>query len=467
MVRAFLNNSHDSVDQDLSVSEVFPNCVSVGYTPSQELLNNSSLSEEDKKIAANRKHELILSNGQDDFVSIYPLNTLSTHSDFLNQKHEVIESITLEGFGFKTPETSEDVLHLLEGLPSGFVKDYEYGLGLLKDYRFIIHTIEQIQGVRHLVISRKRKTEIEGEMFILRFEEFDALRKGVNRISSDNQSLSRSEKDIFTYNSVLHSLNPSKYPEKKKPYKKDTVYKILSSTAIDDSLLSKKDSGELIKTISSNKEVIFKSRKKEVLQLHDDIELLSLKWLIEEADRLLSKNSSENEWQKYFNDNPFALYLVFGYPVIKVQDQASVGGRKLSGSGDKITDFLVKNNLTDNCALVEIKKPNTSLLRTSEYRGGVYAPSNELSGSIAQLLDQKHKFQKGLSSIKDNSGVYDIESYSVDCVLIIGRMPDEKEKKKSFELSRYNSKEVRVFTFDEVYGKLESIYLALKAGENE
>ena len=467
MVRAFLNNSHDSVDQDLNVSEVFPNCVSVEYRPSQELLSKSNLAEEDKKTPSERKHQLILANGQDDFISIYPLNTLPTHSDFLKQKYDAIKSITLEGFGFETPETSEEVLHLLEDLPSGFVKDYEYGLGLLKDYRFIIHTIEEIPEIRHLVISKKRETEIEEDIFILGFEEFDALRKGINRISSDNQSLSRSEKNIFTYNSVLHSLDPSKYPEKKKPYKKDTVYKILSSTSVDESLLSKKDSSALIKTISSNKEVIFKSSKKEVLKLHDDIELLSIKWLVEEAERLLSKNSSENEWQKYFNENPFVLYLVFGYPVIKVQDQASVGGRKLSGSGDKITDFLVKNNLTNNCALVEIKKSSTPLLRANDYRSGVHAPSNELSGSIAQLLDQKYKFQKELSLIKDNSGVYDIESYSVDCVLIIGKMPDEKEKRKSFELSRYNSKDVRVFTFDEVYGKLEAIYLALKPEVNE
>ena len=61
-----------------------------------------------------------------------------------------------------------------------------------------------------------------------------------------------------------------------------------------------------------------------------------------------------------------------------------------------------------------------------------------------------------------NSDVHDIESYSVDCVLIIGMIPDTKVKRKSFELIRHNSRDVRIFTFDELAAKLKEIYLLLK-----
>ena len=96
----------------------------------------------------------------------------------------------------------------------------------------------------------------------------------------------------------------------------------------------------------------------------------------------------------------------------------------------------------------------------------MFSPSYELSGSINQILDQKYKFQKEISSIKDNSGVYDIESYAVDCVLIIGTMPSEKEKKKSFEMFRHNSKDVRIYTFDELVRKLRDMYTMLKDDSN-
>ena len=91
-----------------------------------------------------------------------------------------------------------------------------------------------------------------------------------------------------------------------------------------------------------------------------------------------------------FQENPFILNLLFGYPIIKIQDQASVGGRKLSGKGDKVTDFLSKNVKTNNTAIVEIKKPHAKLLNATEYREGVFSPSSELSGSLNQTLDQRN-----------------------------------------------------------------------------
>ena len=154
--------------------------------------------------------------------------------------------------------------------------------------------------------------------------------------------------------------------------------------------------------------------------------------------------------------------LAFGFPIVKIGDQVSVGGRTLSGKGDKIADFLVKNNFTHNAALIEIKTPATKLLG-KEYRDGICTPSSDLSGSINQMLDQRHKFQKEITALKDNSGVYDLESYAVSCVLIIGTIPDAKAHKKAFELFRHNSKEVLVITFDELLEKLKNLHTFLSA----
>ena len=48
----------------------------------------------------------------------------------------------------------------------------------------------------------------------------------------------------------------------------------------------------------------------------------------------------EDRWQDFFNENPFILNMAFGYPVIKVRDQASVGGRKLSGDGGSVAQIV-------------------------------------------------------------------------------------------------------------------------------
>jgi hypothetical protein len=46
---------------------------------------------------------------------------------------------------------------------------------------------------------------------------------------------------------------------------------------------------------------------------------------------------------------------------------------------------------TGKLAIIEIKKPSSSLIKKAPYREDVYAPSGELRGAVAQLLDQRFK----------------------------------------------------------------------------
>ena len=148
-------------------------------------------------------------------------------------------------------------------------------------------------------------------------------------------------------------------------------------------------------------------------------------------------------------------------------DSTKRGGRKLSGLGDKITDFLVKNSLTNNVAIFEIKTPQASLLNKNPLRKGVFTPSSELSGAINQALDQKYQFQSHIAQIKNNSRIYDIESYSVHCCLIIGTTPSGDDRLKSFELFRRNSKDVEIVTFDELLEKLRQLRDFLTSADTE
>jgi len=231
--------------------------------------------------------------------------------------------------------------------------------------------------------------------------------------------------------------------------------------------LSAADQKEIVNLISQNKKSLAEHLPIALMKLHDDIELVTLENLTEKFEEMLSKDLSEGHWQKLFNENPFILNLAFGYPIIKFSEQACVGGRTFSGIGEKISDFLVKNNLTNNTALIEIKTPSTKLLNKKAYRESVYCPSPEFSGSINQLLDQKYKFQKEIVSLKGNSRIYDLESYSVNCVLIIGKTPEEIDQKKSFELFRGNSKDIEIITFDELLEKLKQLHDFLSSGNSQ
>lgn len=466
--------SKDEIIQDLKLVKKDLNLVSLEYVPSCERIETSSLSKEEKITNLSLNFELIRIDVENKFICIYPICLRSDNINFLKNKYSSIESITLRGdkilnllIGYDDekcciPESVYDILEIIDGLPRGFIKDYEYGFGFFKECNLIINQIEKILDIKHLIISDNEETHINENSYILKYDQFIAIRDGLERISRQYQNYGRIQKDIFAHNEILSILDHEAYPEMPQPYVKDTIYRLISSRSSLSSL-SKRDSKAVLDLISNNAKNYYKEDRERSVKLQQDIELFNLERLINEMGELLEKTSSnEEKWQKLLSDNPFVLSLAFGYPIIKIQEQASVGGRKINGSGDKITDFLVKNYLTDNVALVEIKKPSTELLQIRPYRGGVFAASIDLSGSINQMLDQKYKFQKEINNHKVESKIYDMESYSIDCVLIIGLIPKEEDRKKCFELFRHNSKDIKIITFDELLGRLKEIYLFLE-----
>ena len=460
MARPFPTDIHVPDSGKLSLEECHPGFIEIFYIPPRDRLKEAGL--KSKKPEKYKRHILDI-DATKDYVSIYPLNTLPRNSGFLEPKYDVVRSITLEGFDFTFPETAEQVMEMLEELPSGFVKDYDFGLGLLKEYKPIINFLEGI-GIQNLAISKKEETRIskDGSIFIIKYREFEEFRKSMNRITNRARASAKKIKSVTTNNLLAYFLNDENYPQKPFMVGNDTLTRLIakSSRTIPQGL-TRSEQKTAVALIEENKDAIANDSPESLVKLQNTIELVTLEKLIEKYKGMIRRRLSESHWQNLLNENPFILNLAFGYPIIKIRDQASVGGRKLSGAGDKITDFLVKNSMTNNCALFEIKTPQTKLLNKTQYRDSVYTPSKDLAGSVSQVLDQKYKFQKEISLIKDNSGIYDMESYATHGVLIIGTIPEEKDERKSFELFRRNSKDVEIVTFDELLHKLKDLHAFL------
>lgn len=448
----------------LSIEEVHPNCVEVFYLPEAEKIARARRRNKEPRDC---RAKILLISGQDHYLTIYPINTIPEHDKFLKKKYKQVTAITLTGFEGPAPDNVDNVLGILEELPSGFVKDYDFGLGLQKDYRFIVDAIEALTGCSEIVLTEERGTGVDAdmaEMFYIATRDFNEARRSINRTTSRAQQAARAVKSAETYNLFAQKLGQNLKPV---TVGRHPVTKLLTRSALGEVALDESEQEQLLSSLATHKETIARVKPDKLARLHDDIELVTLEVLIERFDSMLDKKHKESDWQNFFNENPFVLSMAFGYPIVKVKDQASVGGRKLSGSGDKITDFLVKNSLTNNTALFEIKTPQAPLLSSRSYRQGVFTPAPELSGSINQALDQRYQFQRQISQIKDTSRVYDIESYAVHSCLIIGRTPSEVDRQKSFEMFRRNSKEVQIVTFDELLEKLKQLHDFLSAKGSE
>lgn len=459
---------HDGV---LEVEEVHPNFVEVYFVPPEHSLLAARL---DPKRANSYRVKLLDINGQHKFLTIHPISTFGEKSDFLRPKYGQIERIMLEDMSIifprldgAVPTTPDGVLEILENLPSAFTKNYAYGLGLAKPYRFIIDAVEKLSDCTEIAITDGQETGPDPDgnrIFCISKADFELMRIELNKIDRHAQSAARAVKRTSAHNILAERLGLPKLDPKagRHPYRK-----LFTAVAQDKEELSEEDQNAVIGALSSHAADIAKNQPEKLAKLRGDIELVALEALIKRYEEMLGGKLVEGRWQDFFNENPFILNMAFGYPVIKVRDQASVGGRKMSGDGEKITDFLVKNSLTNNTAIFEIKTPQTPILNKTPFRDGVFTPSADLSGSINQTLDQKYQFQKQIAQIKDNTRLYDIESYAVHCCLVIGMTPDGDDRKKSFELFRRNSKDVEIVTFDELLEKLKQLSAFLRVVEEE
>ena len=172
-------------------------------------------------------------------------------------------------------------------------------------------------------------------------------------------------------------------------------------------------------------------------------------------------NALEEFWQELLSTRPILLQQLFEFPITIGQSKAYVGGKTISNEGGKVVDFLVKNSITSNASLVEIKTPAARLLQTQPYRVDVYACSSELSGSISQILTYRDSLQKAYCSLG-----LGFDSFEPRCVVIIGNASaelDSEPKRRSFELLRSQFSSVRIVTFDELEGRLASLISLLKA----
>lgn len=177
------------------------------------------------------------------------------------------------------------------------------------------------------------------------------------------------------------------------------------------------------------------------------------------------ENDDENFWQNLFTENSWVLSQLFNAPFVILKDKCFVGGKNISNSGGKITDFVYKNKTTNNISLIEIKTPCKELFLDSEYRDDVPKIGSDLSGGVNQLLIQKQKLNNEYLLLKNNSEE-DFSAFNIDCVLIIGKVKDlNKTKLSCFENYRNELRSISIITFDEILTKIE-LMLALLEDEN-
>jgi hypothetical protein len=182
-------------------------------------------------------------------------------------------------------------------------------------------------------------------------------------------------------------------------------------------------------------------------------------------------------WQQFFEKNSW----IFGYGLSYVYSsgldakrlQQVVRGYHVGQAGKRVDALLKTRALVSTLCFIEIKTHKTPLLSASAYRAGCWAPSDELSGAVAQIqgtVSYAGETIFGRLSMTDEAGFPSAEetfNFSPKSFVIVGSLSQligehgvNQEQLRSFELYRRNLHQPEVITFDELYERAKHIVSA-------
>ncbi len=239
-------------------------------------------------------------------------------------------------------------------------------------------------------------------------------------------------------------------------------------------LLSGNEGVEIVKEILENglitsQDIVNTGYRKQQLEI--------FRKLIEEDYLFKYKNSigkpntkDETAWQHFFYKNQW----IFGYGLDYhfqgvLQKEFYASDTNADGSNSVIADFLMGDN--QFATFVELKLPTTKLFGKEKNRSNSWRLSNSLIDSVSQILEQKASGQIKIETTKeliaDNGEPITQNAYDSKTILVIGNWKElevdgetfetKKIKKKTFELFRRDSRNVKIITYDELYERANFI----------
>ena len=294
MVRLF-QYKDESIHGDLVIKEhTSGSSVEVHYIPPPSRLAECGIDHDE---AEKYKTKLVEFDTESGRFTIFPTNTLGRSKDFLKPKYRKVRKITLADgklvvsviggdsesdrnyarsvtFGHtqlfnddvddaviaRAPEAEEHIIAILEDLPAAFTKDYDYGLGLAKPYRFIVEAVEELSDCPEIVISGEGETRVNevAGIFHIKTSDFDTIRKMLNSTTCMGQIAGRSVKRTEAYNFFAEILGR---PPIALEMGRHRLRKLLTTALLnDDKNLSEEEQERVISIVTRNMRSISESR---------------------------------------------------------------------------------------------------------------------------------------------------------------------------------------------------------------
>ena len=220
--------------------------------------------------------------------------------------------------------------------------------------------------------------------------------------------------------------------------------------------VEKDEQMERLKTLLENNESLLSLLDQmDTNTLNAALNINNLKRIQDTMKSNLRNDQETAFWQPFFEKNAWILSQLFHAPVMFFEGKRYVGGKGLDNHGGQYTDFIYKNDITDNVALIEIKSPQKPIF-DAKYRQS-FRLSTELTGCISQLLLQKDELNKGYSDLLRKTDEF-FQVNNISCILVYGTINDlSKAEKEAFENFRNELRSIHIIGFDELLARVSNL----------
>jgi len=340
---------------------------------------------------------------------------------------------------------------------------YTRGYGFTSNMVPLVSFIEDnFPDIQKILISKNEPTRIDKrkKIFIINEQDYNDLFSIIRPTKQQQRN-----KIKIILNNFFSSKIKLKIKGPKFIYSKGSLAAYIKELKEGKAELSDKDIEELISFTTEKaergivkKEIIIKAKK--------EIDEVYIESVLQQYDLYLTQKTEtktlENKWQIFFKEHSWIFSFLFSHSMVLFQDQAYLGGQKIDRKSGRYADFIYKNDLSNNVAIVEIKTHLTPLLNKSPYRkaAGIYSISRQLSGALVQVSDQKDILLKEWLTVTRGNFV----PFEPKCFVITGTIQELKkdEQMKSFELFRNNLRNIEIVAFDELREKIETLLNLLR-----
>lgn len=379
----------------------------------------------------------------------YPFNKYKAGK----QKYRFIRELIFDNV---TPEKLRGVLK------------YTRGYGFTSNMVPLVSFIEDnFPNIRKILISRDESTRIDKKKktFIVNERDYEDLFSIIRPTKQQQRNKIKVILNNFFSNKIQLKIEGPKFI-----YSKGSLAAYIKELKDAEVELSDKDVGELIDftTEKAEKGIV---KKEIIIKAKKEIDEVYIESVLEQYDSYLTQKTEtktlENKWQVFFKEHSWIFSFLFAHSMVLFQDQAYLGGQKINRKSGRYADFIYKNDLNNNVAIIEIKTHLTPLLNKSLYRkaAGIYSVSRQLSGALVQVSDQKDVLLKEWLTVTRGNFV----PFEPKCFVIIGMMQElnKDEQMKSFELFRNNLRNIEIVAFDELRDKTETLLNLLKVKKDK